>query len=201
MAAAELLTIDELRQLVRYDPDSGVVFWLPRTVEHYANCAPQWREGVCYKFNRNKAGKPAGGCYPNGYVGIEIRGREYKAHRVAWALVHGEWPTHDIDHRDGNRENNRIKNLRLAPGGINQRNAACRKDSRSGLSGVTWNKRKQKWRVRLKVDKVMHHFGAYSDLEQAKVVALEKRRELGFTERSGHPPAPMNGPSGSRRAT
>ena len=84
-----------LRELLSYDPDTGLFRW-----------------------SKNKGSKDAGelaGCVsPKGYILIGIDGCLYLAHRLAWLYVHGEFPEKDIDHRDQDKSNNRICNLRLA---------------------------------------------------------------------------------------
>lgn len=70
-----------------------------------------------------KAGDTAGNVGANGYVVIGLKGKDVYAHRLAWAFVHGEMPKMTIDHKDGNRANNRISNLRDVPLKVNCQNS------------------------------------------------------------------------------
>ena len=85
-----MLTQDRLKEVIRYDPESGILSWKKKT----ANCT--------------KVGAEAGCLNPNGYREIKIDGTSYKSHRLAWLYVHGYFPEKFIDHIDRNRSNNRI---------------------------------------------------------------------------------------------
>ena len=78
-----------------------------------------------------------------------------------------------IDHIDGDKQNNRIENLRAATRAQNQLNAKLRKDSVTKLKNVT--KHRNKWQVRMRIDGVLTHIGTFADLELAKFVASEYR--------------------------
>lgn len=114
----EQLTAERLRELVIYDPETGI----------FTRRA---------KRRHLKAGARLG-CRPNagGYFQIRLEGPLYYAHRLAWLYVNGDWPSRKIDHRDGDRANNRITNLRLATDKQNCQNARLRKSSKTGLKGV-----------------------------------------------------------------
>lgn len=99
------ITAEYLRSILHYEPETGDFTWI----------VPPSNHGRL----RNK---PAGGT-STGYVLIKIDGRKYKAHRLAWLYVHGEWPAERIDHRDTDTFNNAITNLRLATQAQNCANA------------------------------------------------------------------------------
>jgi hypothetical protein len=95
--AKPLPPIEQLRELLSYDPATGALTWATR------------RKGGC------KPGQPAGCVSPTGYGRILCMGKSYPTHRIAWALYHGEDPyPYQIDHIDRDKINNRIANLRLA---------------------------------------------------------------------------------------
>lgn len=99
------LTPERLRCLLSYDQGTGLFTWL---IDR--------GNGAC-------AGQRAGTVDRNsGYVLVQIDGRQYRAHRLAWLYVHGRWPRPLIDHIDRNRANNRISNLREATSAINNSN-------------------------------------------------------------------------------
>ena len=84
-----------------------------------------------------KAGDPAGFVDGQGYRRVGLFGKHFQAHRIVWMLVHGEWPTGDLDHINGVPGDNRIENLRIA---TSSQNAANRRIERSLPKGVTRHK-------------------------------------------------------------
>lgn len=108
-----LPTIADLRRLLSYDPETGVLTWLTRTPDMFAGATEAARRKTCACWNGQYAGKPALiGIDGFGYYQGPVMGRYVKAHRVAWALHYGEWPKQKVNHRDGDHRNNRIANLR-----------------------------------------------------------------------------------------
>jgi hypothetical protein len=115
------LTQARLKELLHYDPETGVFTRKFR-----------WGESrdigsvIGYKTDR-------------GYVEIVLDSTKYRAHRLAWFYVHGVWPSAEIDHRDTDRANNRLTNLREATGFENHQNERrARKNNKSGYLGVCW---------------------------------------------------------------
>jgi hypothetical protein len=80
----------------------------------------------------------AGGSDGLGYIRISVDNKNYKAHRLAWLYVNGEWPSHEIDHINGNRSDNRIDNLRDVPRAQNiQNQVKPHSNNKTGYLGVT----------------------------------------------------------------
>ena len=118
--AKQILTADVLRSRFSYNPVSGVFTRL-----------------IGVSGRNTKAGTVAGSKDNQGYLKITIQGQFFKAHRLAWLHVHGEWPKFEVDHINGNRSDNRIENLRDAPRGLNSQNErSARISNRSGFLGV-----------------------------------------------------------------
>lgn len=106
----------------------------------------------------------------DGYVQICFRKfKNIKGHRLAWCLYYGEWPPSDmqIDHKDGNRSNNRIENLRLISHSGNCQNSALRCDNTSGYTGVTWAPKVRLWRARCHANGKTVDFGYHKTPEDA----------------------------------
>lgn len=82
------------------------------------------------------AGMVAGTTDEYGYVRIIIKGKTYRAHRLAWLWVHGVWPEHELDHRDLVRSHNWLSNLREATHDKNMMNKKKYKNNKSGFMGV-----------------------------------------------------------------
>jgi hypothetical protein len=139
--------ISLLREYLHYDPESGDLTWIkPR--------------------QRVKVGQKVSG-YDNGYSRVRFQGRLLGAHRVAFALYHGRWPTAEIDHIDGNRGNNRISNLREATHAENMRNRKIHSTNVSGVPGVSWHKAARKWQVHIGATKDSRYLGLFENLADA----------------------------------
>lgn len=147
-------TPDSLQKHFRYDSETGVIYWR-QSAKHF------------------KAGEVAGGKMSKGYVNIYFQKRTLKAHIVAYVLMNGEYPTKQIDHKDGNKANNAWVNLRLATNAENQRNVGLRADNKSGVKGVYFHKQSGKWTAQITVAGNMITIGRFSD----KADAITARRE------------------------
>ena len=146
------LTAEAVRAMLDYDPETGIFLW-----RHRADRPKKW--------NARYAGTPAG-YVSNGYRIIQVDGRgSYQSARLAWLLVYGVWPTHQVDHINGARNDNRIANLREANNGENNRNRGPQANNKLGLRGVSkWGAR---WQARIMIDGVQRRIGAFATPEEA----------------------------------
>lgn len=153
------LSLQRLRELLRYEPETGDLIWLVR------------RRGQV------NPGDVAGHLDVTGYVHVRLDGRLYKGHRLVWLYVHGAWPVGVIDHMDGNRANNRITNLRDVVDSVNQENRRTPdRDNRTGLLGVTKHGRGFMAQI---VAKGRHHYlGTHDTAEQAHEAYVTAKRRL-----------------------
>lgn len=138
------LSPEYVRQRLNYDPETGVMTW--KTSER-----------------KSKVGAVAGGSKDGGYVQIYLKGRFYGAHRLAWMIMTGSWPTLNIDHRNLNPSDNRWSNLREASKSDNAKNTRIRADNKSGFKGVCWDRARKKWRADIRLPHVRKHLGLFSD--------------------------------------
>ncbi len=114
MAPKVLPSPEVLRQLLRYEPETGKLFWLHRPSGMFQSA------GRARAWNVRYAGMPAFTAKDaHGYFVGNLKGVCAKAHRVIWALVSESWPTADVDHINGDRSDNRLINLRAATRGEN----------------------------------------------------------------------------------
>lgn len=110
-----------------------------------------------------------------GYRYLMVDGTEYPVHHLVWFFENGEWPQDkDVDHKDMNRLNNKITNLRLASRSQNMQNTEAHKDSSTGVKGVT-QRENGKFSVRISVNGKYKCFGCFESLEFAELVAKEAR--------------------------
>jgi hypothetical protein len=153
------LTVERLREALNYDPETGVLTWRPRPVGR-----SQHRS-----WNTKYAGKPAGTLVQNGYLHVVIDGIAYRAHRLAWMHVHSTWPDSGIDHRDVDRTNNRLSNLRLASPAQNSANQRTARNNTSGVKGVSWSHNERKWRTSITVCGRSHYLGHFVSKDDAAI--------------------------------
>jgi HNH endonuclease/AP2 domain len=151
---APLPSIAVLHQRLAYDPETGVMTWRERADVH-----PGW--------NTRYAGKAAGTINDTGYIVMQFDGRRTRAHRIAWAMTTGAWPTAEIDHINGKRDDNRLSNLRLATPQQNKFNSAPSRLNTSGRKGVSFNKRMKKWVAYAREGNRHKHLGTFGTFEEA----------------------------------
>ena len=162
------LTYDEISKLLKYDPETGKLFWLPRPVEMFSGARYGGASATCKIWNTRHANKEAlTSLTPKGYMHGGIHRRLYSAHRVAWLLHSQRWPIGQLDHINGIKTDNRILNLREVSVAENQRNRPIQKNNKSGFCGVSWHSHKGQWAVRINSDGRTITVGYYSDLQEA----------------------------------
>lgn len=125
------------------------------------------------------------GC-PNkaGYLRIRINGKLYMNHRLIWFMHHGTWPT-ALDHINGNKQDNRIENLRPCTQSENMQNCKNKKNNKTGVKGVTWNTGKNKYRARLTVARKEIFIGYFLTISEAEA-AIQLAREIHHKEFACH---------------
>ena len=163
MAKADL-TAARLRELLDYNPETGVFTWRARP-EH----------------TRMKPGQIAGWVEKaRGRITVEVDGRNHKAHRLAWLHTHGEWPAGVIDHKNGNPADNRLTNLRDTTQRINLQNQRrARSTSNSGVLGAHWCERDGGWHSSIGNDGKVFSVGRnFSTPEEAHAAYIAAKRRL-----------------------
>lgn len=136
-------------------------------------------------LRRRKTGKAVGSIGRTGYASVRVAGQKLRAHRVIWALAYGSWPDGPLDHINGKRADNRLSNLRLGSGGINQRNTARSNRSSTGRTGVSWDKRKRIWRAYINRSGHREHLGYFARFEDAAAARARAEASLGYSPRHG----------------
>jgi len=163
MAEASI-TQDQLKELLRYCPDSGVFVWKitigPRAI----------------------AGSVAGRINHTGYAQIGIYGKRRAAHRLAYLYMTGEFPPNEIDHINGVKDDNRWCNIRAVTRTENLQNRRIHRTNTSGTMGVTWHKGNKKWRALITIDRKQILIG-YFDVKEDAISA----RKLAEVEHNFHP--------------
>ena len=114
----------------------------------------------------------------NGYRQISINGKLYRAARLAWLFVNGEWPDGEVDHINHIRDDDRIENLRSVSRTENNRNHTLRKDNLSGIVGVV--RRGSQWLSRIRVDRKEYRLYFGSDFFEACCARISASNKHGF---------------------
>lgn len=183
MAKQMDLTPEILRQLLRYEPETGLLLWRQRDACFYAHAD---KASLAKRWNAQFAGRAAlihiG---EHGYRYGAVLGRKVKAHRVAWALHFGVWPCGVIDHINGDRLDNRIANLRDTDHAGNGRNAKRSTANRSGHTGVSWCATQAKWKVQIRDRGRKVTVGRYASLAEAVSARDRANLEFGYHENHG----------------
>jgi hypothetical protein len=149
-----------LREILLYDGRTGVFIWRVRPARNV------------------KKGSIAGRVDGRGYGGINIRGRKYASHRLAWLYVYGEWPKGQIDHINRDPADNRIDNLRDVSGSENCRNRRYRSYlRRGGVKGTSFHKRSGKWQAQICLPVSRSKYLGLFDTEAEAFVAYTRAAE------------------------
>lgn len=161
MAKANV-TAQRVRELLHYEPDTGVFTWA-------VDRSPKVRKG-----------NVAGSIYSNGYRVIGIENGVILAHRLAWLYVYGVLPAESIDHINGDKTDNRIANLRDVSRTVNMQNryrvhldkVSCK------LLGATWDKTWGNWKAQINLRGKTIYLGRYKTAEEAHLAYMEGKRRL-----------------------
>ena len=183
MAKTELPTPEELRKLLRYEPDTGKLYWLERSAELFED-GKRSAEHNCAVWNGRFANKEAFTSVDgDGYKKSRIFSRDFRAHRVAWVIYYGEWP-HEIDHINGVRDDNRLENLRSVSHAENCKNQKLPSDNTSGVIGVCWYKPTRKWIAQIRANGRQVNLGYFVKKDDA--IAARKAAEVKYNFHSNH---------------
>ena len=154
-----MITAADIRKILSYDAATGHFTWrLPR---------PK----IC-------VGTRAGGRHHRGYRHIEIDGRGYAEHRLAWLYVTGSWPKDQLDHINRERDDNRFENLREASNAQNRANS--KQANRTGFKGVSYmpRLREKPYGAQITVDRKARWLGSYATAEEAHQAYLKAAKEV-----------------------
>ena len=150
-----MITRNRLLEIIHYDPGAGAFTWV-------------------VPVGRQAAGSRAGTVLDGGYLRIRIEGRNYRAHRLAWLYVYGDWPTMDLDHINRDKLDNRIDNLREVTVAENNSNRVI--VTASGVAGVT--KKRRRYYAQTSHNGKYYWIGSFPDKEQASAAYRLKVKEL-----------------------
>lgn len=155
------LTQERLKLVMDYNSDTGVFTW---NIDRGGDI----KKGEKVGWNSL------------GYLYVELFGKKYGLHRLAWLYEYGELPCVEIDHINRKRDDNRIINLRLASRSENLHNTGNHNDNKSGVKGVHWDKTGKKWAAKIGVNGKQRHLGSYEDFNEAVCTRLAAEQCAGL---------------------
>jgi hypothetical protein len=131
------------------------------------------------KLYWRNSGKLAGYRSGSGYIAVTVDSRLYIASRIIWEMFNSEIPPGMIvEHRDENKLNNNLENLRLGTHAQNMQNRGKPSNNTSGYKGVTWHERDGKWRAQIKTNGSYKQIGSFTTPELAYEAYCKKAKEL-----------------------
>jgi len=139
MSKTQELTSERLREALEYEPESGVFTW-----RHRMDAKPQW--------NARHAGRRAGSIGSDGYRRITIDDVKHKASRLAFLYMKGAHPPDEVDHTDGQRDDDRWANLNSATHRQNMANRQVHRSNKLGIKGVCWYRLTGKYEAKISAE-------------------------------------------------
>lgn len=153
-----MITQERVKELFSYNVDTG---------EFYR------------KIDSGKRGKKGTlvGTDRHGYLTVKINGKRHSLHRLAWLYIYGEFPSGDLDHKNGNPTDNRINNLRIATKSQNLANSIGQPSRRKASKGIHWRENIRKWVAQINKDNTRFYLGVFkhrAEAEEAYALAAKK---------------------------
>jgi len=179
------LTQDRLKELLQYNPDTGVFTWKRRDVKWFTD--GHFRAMTnCKKWNTKNAGEKAGFCCSTwGYILISVLKKKYRAHHLVFLYQNGNLPKGQVDHINHDRSDNRWVNLREVTHRENSLNQTCRATNKSGFTGVSFNKKREKWYSSIMVSGKTINLGQFTSKDDAILARQNANKEYGFHNNHG----------------
>ena len=185
------LTQEYLKDILDYDPNTGVLTWKERPVSHFRSTSKRDRNHSRNIWNARYVKTIAGhkGRNANGkiYIRVRINRKMYLAHRVIYVMVTGEWPRFEIDHKSGVGFDNSWENIADVTHYENMKNTILRDDNSYGITGVSWYRSSEKWRARIYAFREEKYLGYFDDFFEAVCARKSAELKYGFHENHGRP--------------
>lgn len=156
------ITASLAREFLNYSPETGELSWKKKPAV------------------RIPAGAVAGNVQRNGYRYVMFKGESIRAHRLAWLIVHGEWPSGDIDHINGVRDDNRLENLRSVARNVNAQNERKARvtNKSTGILGAYRVGNTGRFRAIIHVGGAPKNLGRFDTAEAAHEAYVQAKRQF-----------------------
>lgn len=162
MKSQNMLSQEDLKQRVHYDPETGIF---------------TWKKSECRRIH---VGQPSGHLTKMGYIHIRVSNGRYFAHRLAFLYMEGYLPENQVDHINRIRNDNRWCNLREVSCSCNRRNSVVKGTNKSGITGVFWSARHKKWVVSIKIKSNSIHLGHFAEKIDAAKARWDAEVKYGY---------------------
>ena len=154
---AKPINLSEVENIFSYDPYTGKIYWKIDT-------------------RNTKSGDEAGYVHRLGYIKIKYKGRPMQASRLAWVLHYKEDANGVIDHIDGDKTNNTIKNLRVVTSQENNMNSRVRSHNILGIKGV--REKNGRFQARITKDGKLYNLGWFDSAKEARNKRIKAEKEM-----------------------
>lgn len=161
------MKLEDFHKYVEYDPETGL-FRRIATSDGRKSC---------------RVGKITGNKTSNGYLEISVGDLKLSAHKLAWYFHYGYYPEFHLDHINGDKQDNRIINLRESSPLDNMRNRGKNKNNSTGYNGVY--KSGKRYRARIKINGKLVNLGTFDTAEEANLAREKANNEYGFNQDHG----------------
>lgn len=152
----------ELINILSYNPITGHMIWKEDRVANKVQ------------------GCIAGSLSTQGYITISIDGANFRAQRLIWLYMTGDWPKGDVHHKDGNKVNNKWQNLELLNRSNHKKIGSIRSDNKTGVVGVCWKKDRDKFHAQIRCDYKNINLGYYDNLTDAVMARWKGELEYNY---------------------
>lgn len=164
-----MITQDELKRLLHYDPENGVFRWAVNRVRLLSGNVA----GYVSISNTKR------------YIKIRINYKNYYGHRLAWLYMIGEWPENEIDHINGDGTKNEWVNLRSVNRVDNMKNSRRQSNNTSGSCGIWWHRKNSKWVSEIMVNRKKINIGSFNNIFDAACARKNAEIKYGFHKNHG----------------
>jgi len=152
-----------LKERLSYNLETGIFTWISST-------------------HKQRVGQPAGCINTDGYRVININGYQYRASILAWLYVEGYWPEHEIDHKDRIRDNDKWDNLKHVTRLCNSINRKVFKNNKSGITGICFDTKRNKWRADIRISKKLIFLGRFKSITDAVLARWRAEVKYNFSD-------------------
>lgn len=150
---------------------------------NYANGKIYWKIKPAVRV---KIGDEAGSLHHTGYLMVWYKGKQYSVHTIIYEMHNGPIPKGMmVDHDDKNRANNYPSNFNLVTHAGNMKNKSKSKRNTSGVTGVRWYARLNKWNARININGKLKHLGYFDTIEEASEARERAKHLLGYNPNHG----------------